>query len=59
MFDSDGKKVVDGDQIKTARGVVLDIEVVDNEYYMKNTGNGQRSSLSIINVDFYLIDKSE
>ena len=56
MTDSNGKNIKDGDTIKTSRGVVLEVSEENGHFYMFNSGNGQKSSLEIINVDFYVLD---
>ncbi len=56
MKDSNGKLVKNGDQIKTTRGVVLDIVEIEGILYMRNSGNGRKSPLSIIDIDFYILE---
>ena len=56
MIDSNGRVITNGDKIKTIRGVELDIVEEDGNLYMLNSGNGQKSLLSRINIDFYVID---
>ena len=57
--DSEGVKIKPGDFIKTERGVVLEVIEINNELYIKNSGNGQVNHIDIISINFKKIPKTQ
>ena len=58
MFkDRNNTTVKNGDVIKTNRGVELEIVEVDGELYYKNSGNGQKSKLENLNVEYTILNE--
>jgi len=53
--DMHGEQIKHGDTIKTERGVVLDIIFDVDDFYFINSGNGQRNSLSFLDVGFSIL----